>query len=445
MPWNDKVVWSEGLFLEPQHFQQHDRYWERRIEGRTQPLLGYAWGFVSLEIDRAALTLGKIQLTAARGVFPDGTPFDFPAEDAPPIAMEIEGDVRDELVVLALPLKRPGSDEADHVQLHEQSLTRYAIGELEVRDSNASANQTSVVQVGRLRMRLMRKRDVTDAYATVGVAHVLERRADNHVMLSTSYIPPMLHAGNDAVLSGYMRELHGQLHQRGEALAQRMSQRGVGGVAEFGRFLMLQTVNRYEPLFAHFTSHSLLHPERLYAACIQVAGELETFTSAKTRTSVLTEYLHDDLEQTFGPLVARLRDLLNIPFRESAVPIELKDLQYGLKVGTIDLELVKNASFVLAAEAQLPAEQLRARLPMQMKIGPTERIRELVNLALPGIPLHPLPVVPRQIPFHAGRNYFELQRRGDLWKQLERSGGLAMHIGGDFPGLELELWAIRSE
>jgi len=445
MPWNDKVVWSEGLFLEPQHFQQHDRYWERRIEGRTQPLLGYAWGFVNLELDRDALALGKVQLTAARGVFPDGTPFDFPAEDATPIALDVEGDVRDELVVLALPMKRPGSDEADAVELHEQSLTRYAIGELEVRDSNASATQSSVVQVGRLRTRLMRKRDVTDAYTTLGVAQVLERRSDNQVLLSPSYIPPMLHTGSDGVLSGYVRELHGQLHQRGEALAQRMTQLGRGGVAEFGQFLMLQTVNRYEPLFAHFTRHALLHPERLYAACIQVAGELETFTTAKTRTTALPEYQHDMLGQTFGPLMARLRDLLNIPFREPAVPIELKDLQYGLKVGTIDLELVKSASFVLAAEAQVPADVLRARLPMQMKVGPTERIRDLVNLQLPGIALQPLPVVPRQIPFHAGRNYFELQRRGDLWKQLERSGGLAMHIGGDFPGLELELWAIRSE
>ena len=30
-----------------------------------------------------------------------------------------------------------------------------------------------------------------------------------------------------------------------------------------------------------------------------------------------------------------------------------------------------------------------------------------------------------------------------LWKQIERSGSLALHVGGDFPGLELELWAIR--
>lgn len=83
------------------------------------------------------------------------------------------------------------------------------------------------------------------------------------------------------------------------------------------------------------------------------------------------------------------------------------------------------------------------RLPSQAKIGPAEKIKDLVNLALPGIPLTPLPVAPRQIPFHAGFNYFEFERENDLCKQLEHSGGLAIFIAGDFPGLELELWAIK--
>jgi type VI secretion system protein ImpJ len=30
-----------------------------------------------------------------------------------------------------------------------------------------------------------------------------------------------------------------------------------------------------------------------------------------------------------------------------------------------------------------------------------------------------------------------------LWKQLDHSGGMAMHIAGDFPELKLEFWAIR--
>jgi type VI secretion system protein ImpJ len=293
-------------------------------------------------------------------------------------------------------------------------------------------------------MRLMRKRDVTDAYTTLGVVQVTERRADNQVVLSKSYIPPVLHAGTDAVLASYVRELHGLLHQRGEALAGRLSQLGRGGVSEIADFLLLQTVNRYEPLFAHFTVHPLLHPERLYSTCLQLAGELATFSNANTRPAAFPEYQHDNLELTFLPVIAQLRRSLSMVLEQNAIPIELQDRRYGVKVAVIaDLELVKTANFVLAVAAQVPSELLRVRFPTQVKIGPVERIRDLVNLQLPGIPMHALPVAPRQIPFHAGSNYFELERGGDLWKQLERSGGLAMHIGGEFPGLELEFWAIR--
>jgi type VI secretion system protein ImpJ len=273
---------------------------------------------------------------------------------------------------------------------------------------------------------------------------VTERRADNQVVLSRSYIPPLLHTGRDAVLGGYVSELNGLLHQRGEALAGRLSQLGRGGVAEIADFLLLQTINRYEPLFAHFANHPLLHPERLYSVCLQLAGELATFSNANTRVAAFPEYRHDMLEATFAPVIAQLRRSLSMVLEQNAIPIDLQDRKYGVKVAIIaDLELVKSASFVLAVAAQVPTEVVRTRFPAQVKIGPVERIRDLVNLQLPGIPLQPLPVAPRQIPFHAGNHYFELERGGDLWKQLERSGGLAMHIGGEFPGLELELWAIR--
>jgi type VI secretion system protein ImpJ len=105
--------------------------------------------------------------------------------------------------------------------------------------------------------------------------------------------------------------------------------------------------------------------------------------------------------------------------------------------------LLRNAGFVLGVRAQLPAEQLRQRFPAQSKLGPVDRIKDLVNLQLPGVVLRSLPVAPRQLPFHAGSHYFELERQGDLWKQIERSGSLVLHVAGDFPGLELELWAIR--
>jgi type VI secretion system protein ImpJ len=108
------------------------------------------------------------------------------------------------------------------------------------------------------------------------------------------------------------------------------------------------------------------------------------------------------------------------------------------------VQLQRTASFVLAVNAHMPGDALRARFPTQVKIGPAELIRDLVNRQLPGVVLRPLPVAPRQIPYHSGFTYFELETRGnEIWKQLETSGGLAMHIAGDFPGLALEFWAIR--
>ena len=111
--------------------------------------------------------------------------------------------------------------------------------------------------------------------------------------------------------------------------------------------------------------------------------------------------------------------------------------------GVLGVEVVAAVAEARVAAARVAAEALRQRLPNQIKIGPVEKIRDLVNLALPGVAIYPLPVVPRQIPFHTGFSYFELDRNSDLWKQLDASGGMAIHVAGEFPELTLELWAIR--
>jgi type VI secretion system protein ImpJ len=446
MHWNNKVVWSEGMFLQQQHFQQHDRYLEQLVEARTGPLSGHFWGFVGLSVDPAALGLGKVQLTSGHGILPDGTPFEFPGHDDPPEPLDVAPDTRDELIVLALPLRRPGTYEVavDEDADDGGALARFFAGEAEVGDANTSSDGSVPMRIGRLRLRLLRQSEVTGAYCTLGVVKVTERHADNQLILDRSYIPPVLHAACDTTLIGYAREIHGLIHQRGDALASRLGQPGRGGVAEIADFLFLQTLNRYELLFQHLTRHPLLHPERLYSTCLLLAGDLATFSHTSRRPPVLPEYAHDALSTCFPPLIAEIRMSLSMVLEQSAIPIDLQDRKYGVRVAVIpDLELLKEANFVLAVNAQLPGDTLRLRFPTHVKIGPVERIRDLVNLQLPGIQLRSLPIAPRQIPYHAGFNYFELDREGELWKQLDRSGGLAMHIAGDFPGIELEFWAIR--
>lgn len=445
MSWNSKVIWSEGLFLQPQHLQQTDRHTERLLEGRVAPLLAHAWGFTQLEWDRSALDLGKLVLTSARGVFPDGTPFDFPGQDAAPLPLEPDPTAKDERVVLALPLRRAGGLDVDLEAEDGQRLTRYLPDALDVPDTTLASQRTALVQIGHLNARLMLARDATDAYATLNVARIVERRADNQLVLDKQFIPPSLAVDADPLLSGYLREITALVHQRGEALAARLGQPGRGGVAEITDFLLLQTTNRFEPVLRHLAALPGAHPERLYSLALMLAGDLATFSRENRRPVDYPTYDHDNPQTCFLPLMTDLRRSLSMVLEQTAIPIDLLERKFGVRVAIVpDGELLKSAAFVLAVNAQVPGDAIRQRFPNQVKIGPVEKIRDLVNLQLPGITLRNLPVAPRQLPYHAGFNYFELERNSEMWKQLQQSGGLAMHIAGEFPGLELELWAIRS-
>lgn len=445
MTWQNKVLWTEGMFLQPQHFQQHDRYLAAQAQARLGALLGHGWGFLQVNLDSSALALGKIALNGASGVMPDGQAFDVPTQDAAPAALDVPPDARNELVVLALTLPRPGVAETDAEGDAGSMPPRFCTNEVEVGDNNVTGERNALLQIGRLNLRLMLARDAAEGHVTLGLCRIVERRADNRVILDTTYIPPTLHASGNDLLAGYLRELHGLLHQRGEALASRLAQPGRSGVGEIADFLLLEAINRHEPLLAQLRQTSVLHPREFYFIAAALAGDLSTFRDRR-RPVALPAYLHDDPQTCFKPLMDDLRQSLSMVMEQTAIPIELQDRNYGVRVAIIaDIELQRSAQFVLAVAAQLPGDALRARFPTQVKIGTVERIRDLVNLQLPGVPLRPLPVAPRQVPYHAGYTYFELETRGnELWKQLESSGGMAMHVAGDFPGLELEFWAIRS-
>ncbi|MFM8332859.1 MAG: type VI secretion system baseplate subunit TssK [Candidatus Methylumidiphilus sp.] len=441
---NSRVIWSEGMFLRPQHFQQHDRYIEALVHGRCEGLRPFGWGFAALKLDRGQLAIGKLALSECRGVFPKGQPFDLPADDELPLPLELPQDVKNSLVYLALPDRRADSAEIDS-EAFPDSLARCRLREREVRDYNSGADSRHPVQIGGLRPRLMLARQERAGYVCLGVAKVVEVRADKTVILDEQYIPPVLHCFAAEVLGGFLRELHGLLHTRGEALAGRVVESARGGASEIQDFLLLQAINRYEPLLEHLGATAALHPEEFYRIGLQLAGELATYYRVESKRPIsFPVYDHDDLQATFTPLIEELRQLLSKVLEQNAVPIPLsgpKQGYYGAKLP--DPNLLNNAVFVLAVKASVSREMLHAHFPPQVKIGPVEDIQRLVNSALPGIAIELLPVAPRQLPHHPGFSYFELDKRGELWKKMASSGGFAFHVGGNFPELELKFWAIK--
>lgn len=442
---NNRVVWAEGLFLRPQHFQQAERFLESMIENRVSPGLPYGYGFTHLELDTEMLKLGKVGITLARGIMPDGTPFAFPAEGPAPAPLDIPPDCKDTTVLLALPLRRSGMPEITYGGGKGVGLARYTATDLDVADNIVEMQGSAEMQVGRLNLKLMLSSEPTESYTTLGLAHIVEKRSSGVVALSDGYIASCLDCRADQTLLNYLREIGSLLRHRATSLAERMGQPGQKGVSEISDFLMLQVANRFSPLFSHLLAREPLHPETLYLYCLQLAGELATFTHANRRPTDFPPYRHDALAETFPPLLNDIRESLSSVLNQGAVALEIQDKGRGLYAVAIpDLDLLRTASFVLAVNAQIPGETLRQLFPTQVKIGSAEKIRDLVMSQLPGIILQPLPVAPRQIPFHAGFTYFELDRHSEFWKGMEINRLLAMHIAGDFPGLQMELWGIRA-
>ena len=443
LSWRGKVVWSSGMFLQPHHFQQETRYLERLVDARARCVSPFAWGFSELQLDEGLLALGKIGISHAAGMLPDGTPFSMPQLDPLPLPLAVPDDVKSELIYLALPVQREGLNEFDYGTADADGLSRFQAAQEDVRDNTSASDEPATIQTGRLRLRLVRAKEAGDAYALLGLAMVADRRSDGQVVLDRNYVAPQVTLDATRQLSGNVALLHGLIRQRAQALAGRMGQLS-HGVSELADFLMLQTLNRNEPVFSQHTATPNAHPRELHRDCLRLAGDLATLASTSRRPPDFPPYRHDDLRGCTTPVFDALRSMLSTVLEQNALQIDLVDRKNGYRTAVVnDLGLLASASFVLAINAQMPGEQLRQRFTAQTKIAPPGKIRDLVERALPGISLQALPVAPRQLPFHAGFFYFELDRGDDLWKHLAKDGNFAMHIAGDFPGLELELWAIR--
>ncbi|MDR1397825.1 MAG: type VI secretion system baseplate subunit TssK [Desulfarculales bacterium] len=439
----EKVIWDEGVLLKPQHFQQQDRYWDNQLCQRSMSLANYGWGFTEFYIDEQYLSLGKIVLSRAQGIFPDGTMFEI-GYGHEVQALDITPGLTNKRLVLALPLAPAGASET-RVENVPGISTRYISHPLEIRNSNAGQIKTSPINCGKLDMQLLFEDDTNlKGYVSMPIVHIVECKPDKSVIIDKDFLPSFMHLNASGMLSGYLREIIGLLSHRGDQLALRVSNAGQTGTAEIADFLLLLCINRLEPIFRHLDAVANMHPEVFYIYLTTLIGELATFAEAAKRPKNIVSYDHNMQADIFSSLMEQARFALSMVLEQHAVELPIQERKYGILASPIhDRTLLANASFILAVWADMEQDVLRASLPKQLKIGSVERIRQLVNLNLPGIKITPLPVAPRQIPFHAGKSYFKLEFTSGELAQLELSGGFAFYISGNFPGLQLQFWAIK--
>lgn len=438
-----KVLWTKGVLLSPQHLQTQDRFLEDLVGFQLSSLSFCPWGFSALEIDREALAGGTLALSSAAGLLPDGLPFDIPLADAPPPPKPLEEvwhpDARSLDLFLAIPEQRPGGH---NVSVSAQDRgTRYLAEVILRRDENSGLAEKPI-QVARKNFRLLAEAENLDGMAAVGVARVV-RSAAGEFALDPQFVPPVLDIEASDYLMSLARRLVEILSAKSATLSGTRRQRNQGlaefGVSDVANFWLLYTVNSHLPRFRHLFETRRGHPAVLYDAMTALAGALTTF-STTIHPRQLPAYDHAKLGDCFGRLDATVRELLETVVPASHVTLPLKLTEASIHATAIDQDryLAAPALYLAVAAATRP-EELARKAPHLLKVSSGSQIQRLIRQALPGVTIRPLVAPPSALPVKLDFQYFALDKVGADWDAIALERNLAVYVPSDFPDARLEL------
>jgi type VI secretion system protein ImpJ len=444
-----KVLWTEGLFLTPQHFQQWDRYYEELVHSRIRALSAFGWGAEELEFNVEGLQNGVFEVLRCKAVLPDGLSLNIPDSDPPPPSRDFSSAFPPESdhlsVYIGIPSLRHGSANLAEEGEDSDSMARYRPETVALPDENSGENPQPVALAAK-NLRILFGEDSIQNHIALKIAE-LRRTNEGKVALDEMFIPPALCLSSSKLLTDMVRRLYEILVAKSATLSDLRRQRSKG-IADFttsdvANFWLLHTVNSYMPLFMHYHFVQRLHPEQLYLAMARLAGELTTFVTEGSPND-LPKYLHANPTATFTELDRKLRVLLETVIPTRCVPIPLERTKESLYIGRIlDDRLLTQAEFYLGVAAKMPETQLIERVPRKSKIASVDTINYLLGQALQGIPLVAAPTPPGPIPVRVGFKYFRLEKLGNYWNAISAARNICLYFPAEFPDLKLELFAVK--
>jgi type VI secretion system protein ImpJ len=443
MPWYSKVAWSEGLFLRPHHLQQNDRYFEHLLESRVRRATPYPWGFSSLEIDRDLAQQAKFSIRRATGVMPDGTPFDIPADSPIPPPIDVPDTAAQQLLWLSMPMASPNTRELDDPDT--VSASRYVSGVETFIDSTSALRIEEEIDIALPRLAYELRKTAKPGFVGLAMARVLEVR-DKTIIFDEKFVPPVLVCAAHPVVDGWIDRAVGWIDNKLEELSRYAADPSAGGGLQSADYFVLQMLNRHIPVLKHFRSSGYIHPAQLYELLLSLVGELATFATPERRAREYPVYDQDDLENVFAPVIRDLQDFLSARLGRRAIRLEIIERAPNAFTSTIrDRSLFRNATLVLEVAARRPLTEIQLQFPQLFKVGPNTKMNEIVHAHLPGVPLIHLPTPPPQIRAITDHVYFYMDRKSPLWPEFSTATSIGMHFSGDWPELQLELWAVMED
>ena len=452
-----RVVWEEGMYLAPHHFQAQRRHCEDTLAATLDALFPFAYGVTSASLDTEALAGGILALAFARGIMPDGTVVSVPdADPVPlpsPLAERFAPDRESHVVYLTLPA---WNDDASNVRLTDATARdiaaatqepRYVELVVNVRDEAAGEESTEVHFASKhLRLVLDTELDRND----VALALARVRRNDLGQFVSDpDFIPPSLKIGASARLLAILRQVLGMVEAKGRALSASLDVPVTGSVAaapaayignELATRWLLHAVRSAEAPLRHMLATRSAHPEQLWLELSQLAGALCTF-SLTVRARDLPVYMHDDLATCFTAIEQHLRSHLDVVIAANAVVVQLTRTSDVLHSATIsDPRCYEpGARWFLGVRSSVSANETLIRAQQYLKVCAARFVLELVRRAYPGLSLEHIPAPPAGLAPRADLTYFEITLSGPCETALRETREIGVYAPDALPDIMLEV------
>ena len=442
-----KVLWGEGLFLRPQHFQQQDQYHEHRLHETVKAMHPYAWGVGHLRLDREALVGNSLRVLELSLIFPDGELYNAPGNDDLPEAVDLSelGPGQSVTFYAALPaLKHFGGNFTPAGQANNGA--RYAQSSAQTPDLYTQAALAELTYL-RKTLRLVGEADPRDSYVNFPLAR-LRRVSTGGFEVDPTFIPPSLSIRSSPLLFLQLRRLMDALQAKVSALHGHHREPSKNVIeyrsGDMSTFWLLHTASTAFAALTHCFQHPTFHPERLYQLLLGLAGSLMTFSKHYV-LSDLPVYQHADPGPSFAQLHLIIRELLDTVISSKYFAIALTETKPSYHHGVLDSgKIDQRTAFYLSVAADMPALELVDVVPLRFKIGAPDDVEKFVLSAMPGVRLQHAPQVPAAVPVRPDTCYFTLDSKGPMYERMLQAQSISIYVPSGMRDLKLELVAVAS-
>ncbi|MCU4413330.1 type VI secretion system baseplate subunit TssK [Acinetobacter sp. WU_MDCI_Axc73] len=447
----EKILWGEGLFLRPQHFQVQDSYHEQRLNHTIRSTIAFAYGIKQLRFDENQLGMHVLALENVDMIWQDGEIYQAPAQDLlpEPILLDdlnLRGEMR---IYLALPL----------LQANKQNITfdentqmgRYHSYLMQTHDlfTNASPADISLLR-RRAEFKLfdstLDPQHDLDGFLYLPIGQI-KRHSSGSFELDRKFIPPLLHIeGSESLTSNLKRTLNvirakiKTIQTNNRENEQKLIEFRSGDIVSFW---LVNALNTAHATLNHVLQNPQIHPERLFFELLRLTGSLLTFSTAYD-VDQLPQYRHHQLQDSFQQLDMILRDLLDTIISSRYISIALKEIRPSYWLGSLESDKITRDSrlYIAVSSSMMQTHELVQIVPLRFKVGSTLDVEQRVVAALPAIPLHHLMQVPTAIPVRSGVSYFEVEPHHELYQRMLESESICIYVPAGFQDISIELIAV---